>query len=78
MGLGGEVLQEAGCYGQVEGCGDLDVFAVAGDEGDGVSEAFDDGGIIGEEVGVGLLVGLAEKGGGEDLGGLDEAIVGTG
>ena len=43
-----------------------------------MAEAFDDGGIIGEEVGVGLLVSLAEKGGGEDLGGLDEAIVGTG
>ena len=43
-----------------------------------MSEAFDDGGIIGEEVGVELLVGLAKQRGRKDLGGLDEAIVGTG
>ena len=64
--------------GQVEGCGDFDVFTVAGDEGDRMSEAFDDRGIVGEEVGIGLGVRLTEEGGGEDLWGLDEAIVGTG
>ncbi len=64
--------------GQVEGCGDFDVFTVAEDKGDGMSEAFHNGSIVGEEVGVGLLVGLAEKGGGKDLRGLDKSVVGTG
>lgn len=49
--------------GQVEGSGDFDVFTIARDEGDGMSETFDDRGIVGEEVGVGLGVGLAKKGG---------------
>ena len=68
----------AGCDSQVEGCGDLDVFAVAGDKGDGMSEAFHNGSIVGEEVGVRLLISLAKQRGRKDLRGLDKSVVGTG
>ena len=64
--------------GQVEGSGDFDVLAIAGNKGDGVSETFHHGGIVGEEVGVGLLIGLAEEMSGEHLRGLNKAVVTAG
>ena len=43
-----------------------------------MSETFHHGGIVGEEVGVGLLIGLAEEMSGEHLRGLNEAVVAAG
>ena len=60
-------------YGKVEGRGDLDVFAVTFDEGDGMAEGFDHGGVVGEGVAIGLLVGAAQEVETEDLWRLHEA-----
>ena len=66
--------EQCPCHDEVEGCGELDVLAVALDEMYGMAERLDHRGIVGEGFAERLLIGTAEERGAEGLGSLHEAI----
>ena len=71
------MLDECLGYQEVVGRGNLDVLAIALDEGDVEAESFDHAGVVGETVVVGLVVGSLQQLDVEALGRLHQTVVST-